>query len=93
MNLEIVFFVMGLVILSIFIYICYNWYVLYARTKGYNLKTLFEAGFFGPEYIKSTDTQFSKNDRKTLNRLLVIFYSLIFCFGLLFILTVIFIKK
>lgn len=64
---EIIFFILGLVIMMYAMYNLYQWYSIYSNVKGRDFKTLFAEGFFGPKHISVNDSSFSDEERITLN--------------------------
>jgi hypothetical protein len=87
--MEIVSAVVSLIIILVLMYLFYNWLALYTKTKGGDLKTVFERGLV-LQYVKPTDTDFTKDERKTLNRINMVIYSLLFGFTILSIKSMIF---
>jgi len=87
--MEIVSAVLSLLIIVALMYLFYKWLALYTKVKRVSFKEVFEERSV-LKYIKPTDTDFTKNERKTLNRIEMVIYSLMFVFALISIMSMIF---
>ncbi len=93
MTIDLIFFISGIAILSCLSYSAYSWYLIYAKTQGADLKTVFQEGFFEPKFIKHENNEVTSYERIKLNILFTLLYTSFSIFILLFISTILFLDK